>query len=121
MGPTERPPSLYFDENSSNEIVISHLRQAGYDVETTAEAGMLGTSDEEQLRYAVAEGRTIFSHDVDDFCRIHADWSSKGRKHLGIILVDQDKYSPAEIGKRLEENFFEGRSRDEVSRNILFL
>jgi hypothetical protein len=121
MAPTNRPPSLYFDENSSNEIIITHLRQAGYDVKTTSEANMLGASDEDQLQYAVAEKRALFSHDVDDFCRIHANWSKGGCKHWGIILVDQDKYPAAEIGHRLEEEFFEARTKEEVTKNLLFL
>jgi len=60
MVPTNRPPSLYFYENSSNEIIVSHLRQAGYDVKITSEANMLGASDENQLQYAVAEKRAFF-------------------------------------------------------------
>lgn len=121
IAPTKRPPSLYSDENSSNEIIVSHLRQAGYDVKTTSEAEMLGASDEDQLRYAVAEERALFSHDVDDFSRIHANWSKEERKHWGIVLVEQDKYPAAEIGHKLEVEFFEARTKEEVTKNLLFL
>ncbi|HQR14656.1 MAG TPA: DUF5615 family PIN-like protein [Nitrospira sp.] len=44
---------LYFDEHV-HPLVAVMLRERGIDCRTTREAGNLGRSDEDQLRYATA-------------------------------------------------------------------
>jgi hypothetical protein len=51
------------------------------DVTTTAEAGLLHAPDEDQLAFAVSQGRAIISRDTD-FLRIAA----AGHAHHGIIF-----------------------------------
>ena len=75
---------FYADENVHG-VVVSGLRLRGVDVLTTKEAGMLGASDEEQLEFALREGRVLFTHD-DDFLRIHA----VGVVHRGIVYAHQE-------------------------------
>ena len=41
----------------------------GVDVLTVHEAGLNGHPDDEQLAYATAQGRTLFSHNIRRFCR----------------------------------------------------
>ena len=55
---------FYFDENMPNSVVRA-LRARGVDVLTTSEAGNLGATDEEQLRFAVGEGRVMVTQDAD--------------------------------------------------------
>jgi hypothetical protein len=52
------------------------------DAMTAAEANMLGTKDEQQLAFALREGRVIFTAD-DDFLRLHA----AGVEHAGIVYA----------------------------------
>jgi len=46
--------------------LVRGLRSQGIDVLTAAEAGMTRRSDEEQLGFAAAQGRTLFSFNVRD-------------------------------------------------------
>jgi predicted nuclease of predicted toxin-antitoxin system len=55
---------FHLDENCHRGIAEA-LRRHGVDVSTTPEANLLGASDEEQLRFAVSQGRAIFTQDKD--------------------------------------------------------
>lgn len=54
----------YTDEHVDN-AVAEELRRLGLDAITTAEAGMLGRDDEEQLEFATQQGRVLFTKDID--------------------------------------------------------
>jgi hypothetical protein len=58
--------------------------------------GLLSASDEEQLRYAVAQSRVIFTQDRD-FLRLHA----AGTHHAGMAYCAKDAKSIGEIIQRL--------------------
>ncbi|HEV3164235.1 MAG TPA: DUF5615 family PIN-like protein [Isosphaeraceae bacterium] len=62
------------------------------DVSTTPEAGLAGSSDEEQMAYALEQGRVIFTQD-DDFLRLHA----AGVLHAGIVYCHQQSRSLGEM------------------------
>jgi predicted nuclease of predicted toxin-antitoxin system len=79
---------LYLDEDVP-EAIAHALRLRGYDALTVKEAGRKGDSDIEQLHYAFLEGRVLLSHNVADFCRIHADFITREDEHNGIILSKQ--------------------------------
>lgn len=64
--------------------VITGLRARGVDVVTSQESGLLAASDEQHLAYAAAEGRVVFTQDVD-FLRLHV----KGLSHAGIVYAQQ--------------------------------
>ncbi len=51
---------------------------------------MAGRSDEEQLAWASANGRALYSFNRGDFCRLHKTWLRAERPHGGIILSRQD-------------------------------
>ncbi|MGL5062570.1 MAG: DUF5615 family PIN-like protein [Microcoleus sp.] len=64
--------SLYLDEDILERSLVKALRNAGIDVVvTTAEANNLSCTDEEQLIWATARGRVIYTLNVGDFCRLH--------------------------------------------------
>jgi hypothetical protein len=81
---------LYLDEDAARHSLARELRVRGADVLTPPEAGMAGKSDEEQLAWASANGRAIYSFNRCDFCRLHKIWLPAGRSHGGIILSRQD-------------------------------
>ena len=58
---------LYFDEHV-HPLVAVMLRERGIDCCTTQEAGNLGTEDEDQLRYATAQGRVLARIIHERFC-----------------------------------------------------
>lgn len=76
---------FYADEHVSG-AVVQGLRLHGVDVLTTAEAGMIGASDEEQVVFAIAEGRVLYTQDAD-YLRLHR----AGVTHAGIAYAKQGK------------------------------
>jgi len=82
---------FHLDENVSNAIAIG-LRRHGIDVTTTAEQSMLSVSDEEQLAFALSQGRVIFTQD-DDFLSLH----QLGVNHAGIAYCKQGTRTIGEI------------------------
>jgi predicted nuclease of predicted toxin-antitoxin system len=92
---------LYFDEDSMRHALVEALRKRGVDVLTTLEAGTIEQTDQEQLGFAAAEGRVLYSYNVGDFCKIHSDWLRDHRPHFGIVLCRQSQFSIGEQMKRL--------------------
>jgi len=79
---------LYLDEDV-RPLLASVLRDRGYHVLTTAEAGMLGRSDTEQLDFATSHGLVLFTHNVRDYVHLSQEYSRAGRAHAGLILAPQ--------------------------------
>ncbi|MBS3764918.1 DUF5615 family PIN-like protein [Candidatus Bipolaricaulota bacterium] len=119
--PEHTHPALYFDEDSSNRTVVEALRDEGYDVLSTYEAGNGGNSDEEQLKFAISRKRALFSFDRGDFTQIHNEWWKKDRKHFGIILAIQQKTTEKQLISQLKQDIFEGRTKDQLKNQILWL
>lgn len=76
---------FYADEHVPN-AVVKGLRLHGADVLTTAEAGMLGASDAEQLAFATRAGRVLYTQDAD-YLRLHG----AGSAHAGIAYAKQGR------------------------------
>ena len=74
--------------------VASGLRARGLDVTTTAEAGLLGADDQQQLAYIQAAGRVMVTHD-QDFLVLAAE----GVEHPGICYCHQQSRSVRHIIK----------------------
>jgi hypothetical protein len=70
---------LYLDEDVLPELARV-LRSAGIDAVSAHEVGALGTSDEDQLLRAAADGRALLS------LPLARDWAHAGRRHAGLIL-----------------------------------
>jgi len=109
---------LYFDEDADARLAEA-LRQRGYDVETTVEAGLLEASDEEQLAYAVSQQRALVTHNIKHFPQEHARWIEASRKHWGIIILVG--HSAAGTWLRRMENLLNRFSAEELQNQLLFL
>jgi hypothetical protein len=70
----------------------SALRVRGVDVRTAGDDGMCGRLDLDQLRWATAQGRVLYSFNVGDFYALHTKFLTDGEPHAGIILAQQ-RYS----------------------------
>ena len=79
---------LYTDEDIYGAIAPA-LREAGVDANSTPETGRLGTSDQSQLEWAAAQGRTLITFNVAHFVALHTDWVAQGRSHAGIVVSSQ--------------------------------
>ena len=80
---------LYFDEDSSRHSLVRELRARGANVITALEAAMAHRTDEEQLEWAAADSRALYSFNQGDFYSLHTAWLTAGRSHSGIILARQ--------------------------------
>jgi hypothetical protein len=74
----------YFDENMSGAVAAA-MRRSGIDVVTAQEVGRDGLPDDEQLRYAAAEGRVLVTHD-QDFLVLAATFQAAGEHFAGIAF-----------------------------------
>lgn len=81
--------------------VISALRARGIDVVTVLEAGRAGKSDEDQLALATELNCVLYTFNVCDFYRLHAQWMTRSREHGGMILVPQQRFSVGEQLRRI--------------------
>lgn len=86
---------FHLDEHV-DPVIADGLRRRGVDVTTTADAGLIGATDQVQLDYIRAEQRTIFTEDAD-FLRLHA----AGEPHPGIAYCHQQSRSIGEIIRHL--------------------
>ena len=81
-------PRLYLDEDVQLAVAAG-LRRRGHDVLTTVEAGRGGSSDEEQLRFAISAKRCLFTFNRGHFAELHARVVASGEHHWGIIVSPQ--------------------------------
>ena len=79
---------FYTDEDIYGAIAIA-LRNSDFDAVSTPDIERLGQSDESQLEWATAEGRSFVTFNVAHFAQLHAEWVSQGRQHSGIIVSIQ--------------------------------
>ena len=82
---------FHLDENVRSAIAQG-LRRRGVDVTTTPEQLLIGTSDEEQLNFAISQQRVIFTQDTD-FLRMNRS----NTNHYGIVYCFQGSKSIGEI------------------------
>ncbi|HBQ97055.1 MULTISPECIES: DUF5615 family PIN-like protein [Roseofilum] len=87
----EESIKFHLDENVDGAIAEG-LRRRGLDVTVTAQVGLLGASDEEQVAFALVQSRVVFTHDAD-FLRLHR----RGVEHAGIVYCQQGKRSIGEM------------------------
>ena len=86
---------FYLDE-SVHVAVAYGLKRRGVDAISAKDAGNLGLSDEEQLKYAIKNDFVIVTHDAD-FLSLAMD-----HEHKGIAFVHQHKYTIGELIRNLK-------------------
>ncbi|BAZ50586.1 hypothetical protein NIES4103_32030 [Nostoc sp. NIES-4103] len=79
---------FYANENFPLDLV-QELRQLGYDVLTSYEAGQANQSisDAEVLNFAHKQERVVITLNREDFISLH----KQGQKHSGIIICKEDR------------------------------
>lgn len=92
---------LYLDEDSTDNHLVQALRARHVDVVTAFEVGMVGTADDQQVRYATKLERSLYSFNVRYFWKIHAEFVKLGKAHAGMVLARQQRYSVKEQMRRL--------------------
>ncbi len=105
---------FHLDESVAR-ATANGLRHRGLDVTTPQDTNLIGASDEEQLAFAIAEGRVIVTHD-DDFLRL----ARRDFEHLGIAYRHQRHRSVGQIGLSLV-NLARNRTPEEMRNQIVFV
>ena len=91
---------VYFDEDVS-PVVCKIIRSRGYDCASAHEFGKRGISDNEQLHFAVAEGRIMVTHNRTDYVDLAMEWNGLGNRHSGIVLVFQENRTASEMANAI--------------------
>ena len=86
---------FHLDENANNAIADG-LRRRGIDVTISVQANLISASDEQQLAFAHAQGRVLFTQDRD-FLELHYS----DVKHSGIVYAIKGSRTTGEILKGL--------------------
>lgn len=113
--PVPKTSRFYIDEDASDADLLAALRQAGLDVLSASEANNLRLSDEDQLAFATALDRSLYSFNARDYVRIHTEWINAGRTHAGIVLAAQGRLG---IGAQMQALT---RVRQPLRNQIVFL
>ena len=111
---------LYVDEDAAEHAVLESLRSRGIDVLTVLEAGLTSATDEEQLDFATSQGRSIYTLNVVDFCRLHRDFLSRGKEHAGVMVIPCQRYSIGEKIRRIMK-LIGSASAEEMRNRLEFL
>ena len=86
---------FHLDEHVSFAIAKG-LRSRRIDLTTTADAGLVGCADSQQLEFANRESRVIFTNDAD-FLRL----ASAGYAHAGIAYCHPTKSDVGDVVRYL--------------------
>ena len=74
-------------------VAAERLRLQGHDVLAASDDGMLRVMpDEDLLRFAAAEQRSLGTENVKDFDRIARMWSTMGEHHGGIVFTSPRRF-----------------------------
>ena len=92
---------MYIDEDAMDSDLVAALRSRGVVVITALDAGLAEKPDEEQLAFAAERGCVLYTFNVADFYRLHAQWVKAGRRHAGMILAPQQRFSVGEQLRRI--------------------
>jgi hypothetical protein len=99
---------LFLDAHVSGPRIARALRESGHDVRAADEERELdGSTNEQLLSLAAAEGRTFVTFDVKDFPVIARRWAESGRQHAGcaiVVRIGQGEFGAAldAIGRQLK-------------------
>ncbi len=83
----------YLDEDAMERGLVRGLQARGIDVLTAYDAGMAGREDRKQLECASELGRVVFTFNVDDFCRLHAEYQASGQEHAGVVVAHRRRFT----------------------------
>jgi hypothetical protein len=76
--------------------------------------------DEEQLVFAAAQRRVLYTKNVGDFARLHKEWQAAGRSHSGIIVVSKQR-TPIGVQVRALHVLAEQSDRDGLANSLAYL
>lgn len=91
---------LFLDEDSSEPLLATLLRNAGHDVHSTHELGRTGATDPAQFLYAIRLRRVLITRNHHDFEVLHDLVSEAGGHHPGILVTRFDNDAARDFTSR---------------------
>ena len=82
--------NLYLDEDMIDARLIRLLANAGHDVQTPRDAGLMSRSDAVQLSWAIRSTRALLTYNYEDFEELHDLICDANGVHSGILVVRQE-------------------------------
>jgi hypothetical protein len=83
---------LLLDVHHSPRAALQ-LREAGHDVIAAADdPALAGLEDDDLLRVATRDDRSVVTENARDFDRIVREWSSRSEHHNGVVLTSPRRY-----------------------------
>jgi len=78
---------LLLDECLLDKSLVSKLRNAGHDVITASEVGLIRKRDEVIFQYAIDQQRIVLTTNCDDFIILAGTATTTQNSYPGILLV----------------------------------
>ena len=83
---------LLLDEMHAPSVAV-HLRDRGHDAVAVKECpDLIGLADEDLLRAATADGRSIVTENVKDFAALHRSVLAAGQRHSGLVFTHPRRF-----------------------------
>lgn len=108
---------LYLDQDVWVGLAAA-LRDTGYDAVATEEVNRKGASDEEQMTYAIGQGRAIITHNTRHFVPMARDLFFDGVEHYGVIVSPH--LEKGELFRRIT-NLLSSVSATEMKNTLRYL
>jgi len=108
---------LFLDEDVSVQLAAI-LRARGISVLTTRDADRLGSSDEQQLAFAVVSNCTFVTHNRADFVALAQQYFQHNKPHDGIIIATRRR--PSELATRILKLLHKLRDTD-LRNQIIYI
>lgn len=108
---------LFLDEDVHANLGAI-LQKRGFDVVHAQESNRKGSSDTEQLKYAVQQKRCLMTFNMKDYVLLHNEYVQRKKEHWGIIVSKQRPIG--EILRRLL-NVLQNYSQKSMKNRLLFL
>jgi len=87
----------YYTDTHIPKSVAIQVRNKGIDIVRCEDLDLQEAGDKTHLEYATQEHRTLISRDTD-FLRLHSEWLQQGRKHYGILFVQDHLQGDSGVG-----------------------
>ena len=112
--------SLYFDEDSMDQDLVSGLRARNMDLTTASEENMIRRNDNDHLALATQQSRVLFTFNRGDFYKLHCEYLAQGKHHAGMIVANQQQYPVGEVMRRIL-HLAAAKTSDDMKNRIEFL
>lgn len=98
--------------------VVAGLRRRGWRITAAVEAGTLGSSDEEHLRYAIDRDWLLLTFDDDFLSLVETEFADLD--HAGIVYARQYRRTVGDLVRSIDTALRRNRNRD-LTDEIVFV